>query len=85
MECLVCQQKIKPGEQVFWGSQMICDGPGYADFNYSLASNDSMVVVHVSCIESLVPVAKTSNTATPEPVEEESLVKRSAALALFDL
>ena len=86
MKCLICLQKIQYGEHVFWGSQMVCDGPGYADFHDLPASDDSMGVVHLSCLRSPAAIAKTPNSAIPEFVDEEcgSIVERSDALSLFD-
>ena len=84
MECLVCHQKIHPGEQIFWGNQMECCGCGESDCSYSEASDGLMGAVHLSCLERPTEIARTSNTAVPEPVEEESVVSRSDALSLFD-
>lgn len=84
MECLVCHQKIKLGEQIFWGTQMEYCGPGNDDCIYSEASRGLMGGIHLSCLESPVAVARTPNTVVPERVEEESVVSRSDALAIFD-
>lgn len=84
MECLVCHQKIKSGEHVFWGSQMICDGPEHMDFHYFPASDNSMGVMHLSCLESPAAAATTPNGTVLEQVEEQLAVTRSDALAIFD-
>ena len=84
MECSVCHHEIKSGEQVFWGSQVICDGPGYTDFRHSAASGDFMVAVHLSCLENSTGAARTPNTVVYEREEEPDAVQRSDALALFD-
>lgn len=87
MECLICRQNIKPGEQIFWGSQMECNGPGESDCSYSGASEGLVGAVHLSCLESPADAARTPNTAVSEPVEEElvSIVERSDALSLLGL
>jgi hypothetical protein len=83
MECLVCRQKVKPGEQIFWGNQMECHGPGEYDCSYSEASEGLMGAVHLFCLENSTGVVKTPNMAVPEPVEEESVVQRSDALGIL--
>jgi len=93
MECLICHQIINPGEQVFWGSQMECNGFGHDACGYSVASDGLIGAIHLSCLESPTEAARTPNTATPEPVpepipepvKEKSVVQRSDALALLDL
>jgi len=82
MECLVCRQKIKPGEQVFWGSQMECDGHGENDCSYSEASEGLVGAVCLLCLQSPAEAMITPNTAVPEPVME-SVVTRSNALDAF--
>lgn len=85
MECLICRQKIKPGEQIFWGNQMEYCGPGEDDCSYSEASEGLIGAIHLLCLESPAQPAKTLNTVVPECVEEELVVQRSDALSLFDL
>lgn len=84
MECLVCHQKIHPGEQIFWGNQMECCGCGESDCSYTNASEGLMGAIHLICLENPTEAATTPNTTTLEPVEEESVVTRSDALFLFD-
>ncbi|RLC88997.1 MAG: hypothetical protein DRJ03_00105 [Chloroflexi bacterium] len=85
MKCLVCRQKIKPGQYVLVGAAALCSGPGEDDFDHVEAENDLEGVVHLSCLESPAEAARTPDTAAPGPVEEESAVQRSDALALFNL
>jgi hypothetical protein len=83
MYCIVCHQKIKSGEQIFWGSQMECCGNGEIDCSSSGASDGLMGAIHLFCLESLIEAAKQPNTAVCEPVVEESVVARSDALSLL--
>ncbi len=85
MECIVCNQKIKLGENVFYGTQMVYCGPGESDCEYSGAIEGLVGGVHVSCLESPLEIARTTNRVVVEPVEEksESVVKRSDALSLL--
>ena len=85
MECLVCRQKIKPGEQIFWVTPVVFCGPEDGDVDHVDASDDFTPAVHRICMESPTEAAKTPDTATPEPAEEESVVQRSDALALLNL
>jgi hypothetical protein len=79
MECLVCHQKIKSGEQIFFGSQMRCCGFGEYDCSYSGALDELVGALHLSCLKSPIAVI-------PEPAEESELVvQRSNALGMFDL
>ncbi|KKN91255.1 hypothetical protein LCGC14_0221230 [marine sediment metagenome] len=88
MECLVCRQKIKLHEQIFWGNQMECCGPGDSDCSYSGDSGGLMGAIHLSCLESPTAATRTPNTTVSEPLEKksksESVVERSDALALFN-
>lgn len=84
MKCLICKQQIEFGEQIFWGNQMEYCGPGDDDCSYSEASRGLMGGVHLFCLESPAAVVRTPNMAVPERVEEESVVSRSDALAIFD-
>ena len=84
MECLICCQKIKFGEQIFWGNQMECCGPGEDDCSYSEASEGLMGAIHLFCLESPAQPVKTLNTVVPELVQKELVVQRSDALSLFD-
>lgn len=84
MKCLICSQEIRSGEQIFWGSQMACAGPGESDCSYVGASDELVGAIHLACLKSPAGTAKTLNTAVPEPDEEEFVVQRSDALALFD-
>lgn len=83
MKCLICNQAIKSGEQIFWGNQMACAGPGESDCSYVGASNELVGAIHLSCLKSPAGAAK----RIIRPIEEvsESVVERSDALAMFDL
>ena len=83
MQCIVCHQKIQPGEQIFWGSQMECCGDGEIDCSSSEASDGLMGAIHLFCLESSTGVARTSKSAICEPDVEESVVARSDALSLL--
>jgi len=82
MECLVCRQKIKPGEQIFWGNQMIYCGPGEHDCSYSEAASGLVGAAHLGCLENRIAAARELNTVVSEPVVE-SVVTRSNALDAF--
>jgi len=82
MECLICHQKISPGEQIFWGNQMVYCGPGERDCSYSEAASGLVGATHLSCLENRVAAAKELNTVVSEPVVE-SVVTRSDALDAF--
>ncbi len=86
MKCLICLQKIKFGEQIFWGNQVECRGSGEDDFSYSEASEGLVGGICLLCLKNPAAVARTPNMATPEPVEEElvSIVKRSDALSILN-
>ncbi len=81
MECLVCRQKIKLHEQIFWGNQVECCGPGDSDCSYLSDSGGLMGAIHLSCLESPTAVTRTPNAEVPE---SESVVERSDALSLLD-
>lgn len=83
MYCIVCNKQIKTGEQIFWGTQMVCAGPGENDCDYSDDPGGMVGAVHVSCLESPTAVAIEPNMAVSEPVEEELMVQRSDALSIF--
>lgn len=83
MECIVCRQNIKSGEQIFWGSQMICCGHGEVDCSSFDAADGLMGGIHLICLERPAAAVVTPNTLAPEPGVEESIVKRSDALALL--
>lgn len=80
MECILCRQKIKPGQHVFVGATVVFVGPENDDFDSIGVSDDLGGVVHLSCLKSPTEVVKTPNTVVPEPV-----VERSDALSLFGL
>ena len=82
MECLVCRQKIRPGDQVFWGNQMEYCGPGESDCSYSGDSEGLVGGIHLLCLESPAVAREMANTAVSETVEE--VVSRSDALGLLD-
>lgn len=84
MYCIVCSQQIGIGEQILWGTQMVCAGPGENDCDYSDDPGGLVGAVHVSCLESPTATTTEPNTAVPEPVEEESVVTRSDALSIFE-
>lgn len=90
MKCLVCLQKINPGEEVFWGTQMSCSGYGDNDCEYSEALEGIMGAVHLICLQSPSDTPRSSNIAIDEPVlvidrtsKEGSMVERSDALSIF--
>ena len=90
MECLVCHQKIEPGEVVFWGTEMVCGGHGESDCEYSEASSGVVGAVHLICLESPAAAAGTSGEKLSKPVlvvnpisKENSMVERSDALSVF--
>ncbi len=87
MECLICNQKIHPGEQIFWGNQMMCSGHGDYDCSYTMASPGIDGGIHLECMQSSVAATTTSCRVVPEPVIEESevAVERSDALAMLGL
>lgn len=87
MECLVCSQPIEPGEQVFWGTQIVYLGPGESDFNYFEGSGGLSGAVHLFCLESPAAITRMPNTVVPllVSVEPESVVERSNSLELFGL
>lgn len=85
MECMICRQKIKCGEQIFFGSQGVCLGE--FDWGYGCSDGTEELVgsVHISCLQSPAAAIVSTNTALPECVEEECVVQRSDALALLDI
>lgn len=87
MKCLVCSQIVEPGEQVFWGTQIVYKGPGESDFDYFEGSGGLVGAVHLFCLESSVEVSRMPNTVVPLLVlaESESVVERSNALELFEV
>ena len=85
MECFICHQVFKPGEHVFFGSQMVCGGLGYMDFDCLPISDDSMCAMHLACLENPTEIVVEPNSAIYKPIKEELAVQRSDALAIFDL
>lgn len=91
MECLICHQRIQPGERIFAGTGGVCRvDPEWEDccldFSCSGGSEELVGAIHLSCLESPTVVATTPDTVHPdEVVEEEFVVQRSDALSLFDL
>lgn len=87
MKCLICDQKIHPGEQIFWGNQMICSGYGDYDCSYTMASPGLDGGIHLECMQSPAQSAKTPCVVVSELVVEKSevAVKRSDALDMLDL
>lgn len=86
MKCIVCHQRIDDGDNIFWGTQMVCSGPGENDCYYSRDSEGLVGATHLSCLGNPVEAAITPNMTVPELVEEESIaVQRSDALSVFDL
>lgn len=84
MECLVCHQKIKHGEQIFFGSQGVCRGETDWDCGCFEGVEELVGVVHLCCLASPAETAKRPNMVVPEPVEESAvLVRRSDALSLL--
>lgn len=83
MECLLCHQKIKTGQHIFVGATAIFVGPGEDDLDSVGIDSDLGGVIHRSCLESPVEATRTPDTATPEPIVEESVVTRSDALSLL--
>lgn len=86
MKCLVCSQIVEPGEQVFWGTQIVYRGPGESDFDYFEGSGGLVGAVHLFCLESPAAISRMPNTVVPVlvSVEPESVVERSDALSLFE-
>lgn len=84
MECIVCHQNIKSGEQIFWGSQMICCGHGEVDCSSFGDVDGLMGGIHLLCLKSPVALTTTPDMVVPESVVEELVVQRSDALRLFD-
>lgn len=76
MKCSVCQQKIQPGEKMLFGPVVAWSDGEFVE----TVEGDLDVFVHLTCVQSLTAVTRTSNMAVPEPV-----VERSDALAIFDL
>ncbi len=91
MVCIVCNRKIKSGEQVFWGNQVefrivtLSCGSLEDNFSYSGAQEGLMGAIHLSCLNRPAGVVETLNAVVPEIVVEESVVQRSDALSIFDL
>lgn len=83
MDCLICLENIKSGEQIFFGNQMECSGPGEIDCVYSESLGGLMGAVHISCLNNSLEVVKTRNTAIPECYDQEVVVQRSNALDLL--
>lgn len=79
MNCLICGQKITPSEQIFFGNQVIYDGPGENDFSYSASLEGLVGAIHLSCLKDPLAVARTPNSSHSE------VVKRSDALAILDV
>jgi len=83
MHCLICRQKIKPGEQIFFGNQVqYIDEDGWS---YSGDQETLIGALHLSCIESPPAAPKTLSTMVPGYGEEGSktMVSRSDALSML--
>ena len=84
MYCIVCSQQIKTGEQIFWGTQMVCAGPGENDCDYSNDPGSFLGAVCFSCLKSPTAATVEPSRVVPDPVEEELIVTRSDALSIFE-
>lgn len=84
MYCIVCSQQIGIGERIFWGTQMVCCGPGESDCDYSDDPGGLVGAVCASCFESPTAATTDPRTVVSEPVEEELIVTRSDALSLLN-
>ncbi|KKN98995.1 hypothetical protein LCGC14_0142400 [marine sediment metagenome] len=82
MECLICNGKIQPGEEIFYGNQVEYSTDG--SWSYSKESEGLVGAIHLMCLRNPVAATRMSNTATPEFVGEEFLVQRSDALSLLE-
>jgi len=83
MECLVCYHDIKCGEEIFWGTSMVCCGDGECDCEYSRDREMIYGAIHLSCLGNSVETKQTPDRVVNENVKEIS-VQRSDALSLFD-
>lgn len=83
MECLICKNKIHPGEQIFWGNQMLCSGHGDYDCSYTASPPGIDGGIHLECMQKPAQPAKMPDMATQESMVGECVV-RSDALGLFD-
>lgn len=77
MKCLVCNNEIKVGEQIFAGSQVECCGNGEMDYAWSDSCNCLTGAIHLLCIQSLTELATIRNRPDTE------CVVRSDAMSLF--
>lgn len=85
MECLVCRETIQSGERIFFGNQCICRGDEDWEYWCSEDVEELVGAIHLFCLQSSIAATTSPNKVPAKLVEEESIVQRSDALAMFDV